>query len=41
VGFGIDIRIGDTTYVVPWYYVGVAVLLAAMLIRALLSRGQR
>lgn len=41
MGLGIDIRIGDTMYVVPWYYIGAAVLLLAGIIRLLLSRGQR
>jgi hypothetical protein len=39
--FGIPIRIGDTTYLVPWYFVGVVVLLLAGIIRAILSRGHR
>ncbi len=41
MGLGINIRIGDTTYLVPWYYVGAVVLLLAGIIRLLLSRGQR
>jgi hypothetical protein len=41
VGFGINIRIGDTLYVVPWYFVGVAVLVLAGIIRLLLSRGRQ
>ncbi len=41
VGFGISIRIGDTTYLLPWYCVGIAVLLLAGIFRAILSRGQR
>ncbi len=41
MGFGISIRFGDTTYLLPWYYVGIAVLLLAGIIRAILSRGQR
>ncbi len=36
--FGIPIRIGDQMYLIPWYYVGVAVLLLAGIIRAILSR---
>ena len=41
MGFGISIRIGDTTYLLPWYYVGIAVLLLAGVIRLLLSRRHR
>lgn len=40
MGFGISIRIGDTTYLVPWYYVGIVILLLAGIIRAILWRGQ-
>jgi len=38
---GIELRIGDTTYLVPWYWVGVAVLLLASILRLLLSPGRR
>ncbi len=41
MGLGISIRIGDTMYLIPWYYLGVAVLLLAGIVRAILSRGPR
>lgn len=41
MGLGITVRIGDATYLVPWYFVGALVLALAGVIRLLLSRGQR